>query len=292
MVEGTRQSRVNLQFVSAYSIVNCHNKGLTMSNSWLQVAQEALKIPGLLVEIYGDLARPGVQQVGKALGTVFGLGNTVLWPIHLANERSRIYLEKNLEDYRARLEHLPQEKVVPVAPEIGVPIAEKLAYVRDTKLADMYVTLLAKASNADSVWEAHPSFVNVINNLSPDEAQLLEYFVNETDLEFVTAKWWSSTMYSFAGDLLIAPERSSSLLYPQNVPAYFSNLDGLGLIIIHHDRSVKRDTLDVYPALKDYWSSQFPAQMAPKPDRTLTFENGVVCITTFGSQFIHACHRQ
>ena len=129
-----------------------------MSNSWLQIAQEALKVPGLLREIYGDLARPGVQQVGKALGTVFGLGNTVLWPIHLANERSRIYLEKNLEDYRARLEHLPQEKVVPVAPEIGVPIAEKLTYVRDTKLADMYVTLLAKASNADFVWEAHPSF--------------------------------------------------------------------------------------------------------------------------------------
>jgi len=165
-----------------------------------------LKIPGLLVEIYGDLAKPGVQQVGKALGTVFGLGNTILWPIHLANERSRLYLERNLQDYRARLENLPEEKVVPVAPEIGVPIAEKLTYVRDMKLADMYVTLLTKASNVDTVADAHPSFVNIINNLSPDEAQLLEVFVEDEDVEFVAAKWREPGKYSFAGDLLIAPE--------------------------------------------------------------------------------------
>lgn len=140
-------------------------KGKAMTNGWLQVAQEALKIPGLLVEIYGDLAKPGVKQVGKALGTVLGLGNTVLWPIHWANEHSRLYLEKNLEEYRVLLEHVPEEKIVPVAPEIGVPIAEKLTYVRDVKLADLYVTLLAKASNIDTISEAHPSFVNVINNL-------------------------------------------------------------------------------------------------------------------------------
>ena len=102
-----------------------------MVDTWLQVAQEALKIPALLVEIYGDLARPGVRQVGKALENVLGFGNTILWPIAWANERSRIALESNLERYRVRMEQVPQEKVIAVAPEIGVPIAEKLAYVRD-----------------------------------------------------------------------------------------------------------------------------------------------------------------
>jgi len=258
-----------------------------VTNSWLQVAQDALKIPGLLVEIYGDLAKPGVQQVGKALGTVFGLGNTILWPIHLANERSRLYLERNLQDYRARLENLPEEKVVPVAPEIGVPIAEKLTYVRDMKLADMYVTLLTKASNVDTVADAHPSFVNIINNLSPDEAQLLEVFVEDEDVEFVAAKWREPGKYSFAGDLLIAPEHSSSLAFPQNVPAYLSNLAGLGLISIHHKREVHGST--VYPALEAHWSAQFPTSLAP-PNRTLKFERGTICTTRFGLQFIHACH--
>jgi Abortive infection alpha len=134
-----------------------------MSSSWLQVANEALKIPSLLVEIYGDLARPGVRQVGKALETVIGLGNTALWPIAWANERSRIALERNLEKYREALESVPEEKIVPVAPEIGVPVAEKLQYVREDRLSDLYVRLLASASNVDRLSFAHPSFVNVIN---------------------------------------------------------------------------------------------------------------------------------
>jgi hypothetical protein len=266
-------------------------KGNTVVSGWLQVAQEALKVPGLLVDIYGDLAKPGVHQVGKALGIVFGLGNTVLWPIHWANEHSRLYLEKNLQDYRARLEHIPLEKIVPVAPEIGVPIAEKLTYVRDVKLADMYVTLLAKASSVDTISEVHPSFVNVINNLSPDEAQLLEIFVNKTDLEFVTAKWSSPAFYQIAGDLLITQEHINGLIFPQNVSAYFSNLSGLGLVSIHHDRILHVST--VYPELEAYWTKQFPtppAPLAPEPNLTLKFERGAISTTEYGLQFIRACH--
>ena len=214
----------------------------------------------------------------------------MLWPIHLANERSRLYLERNLQDYRSRLEKVPEEKIVEVTPEIGVPLAEKLAYVRDTKLADMYVTLLAKASNVATVADAHPSFVNVINNLSPDEAQLLEIFVAGEDLEFAAAKWAApgNYSYSFAGDLLLAPERMSNLVFPQNVPAYLSNLAGLGLVSIHHDRTIHDNT--VYPTIEAHWSTQFPSTLAPEPGRTLKFEFGVICATAFGLKFIHACH--
>ena len=54
----------------------------------MELIKEITQIPGLLKEVYGDLAKPGVEQVGKALGTVIGLGNTILWPIALANEKA------------------------------------------------------------------------------------------------------------------------------------------------------------------------------------------------------------
>ena len=119
----------------------------------------------LLTQLYGDLAKPGVAQVGKALSTVLGLGNTILWPIQLLNERARIRLESNLERFRQKVSQIPLEKVTPVAPEIGVPIAEKLSYVADRDLRELYTNLLAKASNVDTVSQAHPSFVNVLRNL-------------------------------------------------------------------------------------------------------------------------------
>ena len=41
-------------------------------------------VPEILKEVYGDLAKPGAQQAGKALGTIVGLGNTILWPVEPA----------------------------------------------------------------------------------------------------------------------------------------------------------------------------------------------------------------
>lgn len=115
-----------------------------MTNEWVVVAKEALKIPSLIVEIYGDVAKPGVKQVGKALDTVLGLGNTLLWPVYLVNEKSKLSIQKNLESYRKKLENIPEDKIINVAPEIGVPIAEKLSYVSDESISNLYVTFLLK----------------------------------------------------------------------------------------------------------------------------------------------------
>ena len=260
-----------------------------MSINWLQLAQEALKIPGLLVEIYGDLAKPGVRQVGKALDTVLGLGNTVLWPVQWVNERTRMTLQQNLQKYRQKLENMADEEIVSVAPEIGVPIAEKLAYVADGRLSDLYVELLATASKVNTVSHAHPSFVNVIDNLSPDEAVLLEEFVGESDMAFVSAKWVhpNTGVYSFASELLIDQLILSSLMFPGNLPAYISNLAGLGIVTIHPERSVYESS--EYEYLEQYWRPLLPDTCEGHPERTLQFQNGVVCLTTFGRQFMDAC---
>ena len=143
----------------------------------LPMIKEALQAPGLLKEIYGDALKPGVSQVGKALGTVLGLGTTVLLPIYWANERSRMVVEKTLEKFRLSLEGVPEPQIIPVRPEVGVPILEKLMYVTDDELSDLYINLLSKASTAQSVRFVHPSFVSIVNNFSSDEALLLKKLV-------------------------------------------------------------------------------------------------------------------
>ncbi len=262
-----------------------------MSGSWIEVANEALKIPGLLVEIYGDLAKPGVRQVGKALDTVMGLGNTVLWPITWANERSRIYLERNLEAYRERLSEIPEEKIIPVLPEIGVPIAEKLAYVADATLADLYINLLTKASSSDFASQAHPSFVNVINNLSPDEAKFLEAYAGNSHLPFLTAKWINpqTHRYFIAEDLLISYKVVEMLAFPGNTPAYISNLVGLGLIKVEYDRYTDGDS-SIYDEIQNLWASKNSKTLKNVPERELRFDRGIIQISHFGKLFFLACH--
>jgi hypothetical protein len=259
----------------------------------MQVAQEALKIPGLLVEVYGDLARPGVKQVGKALETIIGLGNTILWPIALVNEKSRVALESNLKRYSEKMASVSEEKVVGVAPEIGVPIAEKLTYVADKRLSALYVNLLAKASNLDTVGEAHPSFVGIINNLSPDEALLLESFLTSPVIPFVSAKVSEHPKEGFAHlcDAVIDRAITGNLTFPENLEAYLANLVGLGIITMEHDEYatdyVEYDSLERQAEL-----------MAESMHKVGTFletpvvdtNRGLVRITMFGWGFINACH--
>ena len=212
----------------------------------------------LLTQLYGDLAKPGVAQVGKALSTVLGLGNTILWPIQWLNERARIALECNLERYREKVSQIPLEKVTPVAPEIGVPIAEKSSYVADHDLRELYTNRLAKALAFHTVSQAHPSFVNVINNISPDEALLIRQFMKQGAIPFVTAKFHnpSKNEWRTIEDLCFGLHSETTLAFPANVPAYVSNFEGLGLIDVCRDISIALAT-EYYEAMERFLKERY-----------------------------------
>lgn len=255
----------------------------------LPALTKAASEQGLLKEIYGDLAKPGVSQVGKALGVVLGLGSTMLWPIQLINEKCRILLERNLDYYRDKLKDIPEDQIVPVATEIGVPLAEKLSYVQDPDLRELYTNLLVKASTMHGQQTAHPSFVNIINNLSPDEANLLTFLEKRSAHPFVAAKWTNPIKNHWIRivDLVLAIDDDIKLEYFNNLVAYMSNLEGLGLIDIRRDIFVVPESLydPIEAALKD----QFKPTIAPPEFPELRLERGRIDVTPFGQLFFAAC---
>lgn len=258
-----------------------------MSEGMFPILKEVAQVPGLLKEIYGDLAKPGVTQVGKALSTVIGLGNTILWPLALLNERAKIALENNLEKYRQQLINVPSERITEVPPEVGVPIAEKLGYVTDEQLSDLYINLLAKASTTDFANTAHPSFVNVINNLSPDEALLFQHI--GTDLPFVEARLMkkNANEWQTIGQLLTGLETVAKLSFPQNIVAYFSNFEGLGLIDIRHDIFIANP--QHYEKLENLYRPRLEQVPHDEATHKLVFNRGKIELTPFGHLFISAC---
>jgi hypothetical protein len=244
-----------------------------MSNGWLELAREVGKLPALLSDIYGDLFRPGVKQVGKALETVLGLGNTILWPIALANERTRIALQKNLEKYREKLQNVPQEEIIEVRPEIGVPIAEKLSHVHDNLLSELFLNLLAKASVKTTANLAHPSFVYIINNLSPDEGLLLcklkqrRYaYVRQSQM----ARSEDSPTHTKYGEItesIVENEfPTTELNFPANFPMYVDHLLHLNLLYIRLIGSAKKS-----------------------PDQHDMLDSLQMRLTDFGTLFCKAC---
>jgi hypothetical protein len=264
----------------------------------LPVLKEALQIPGLLKEIYTDAAKPGVSQVGKALGTVLGLGNTILLPIHLLNERSRLVIEKNLEKYRMSLQDVPEAEIVPVRPEVGVPIVEKLTYVSDDELSDLYINLLSKASTVQTAGLAHPSFVHIINCLSPDEAILLKAVRAKKRVPFVETRLQKARVttnlhiilqpdtWTVIKDLCTGLEGEFKFSFGENVEAYISNLSGHGILDIRRDVHVA--DLSVYQKLEDDLraeAEQLEWYKTKAEDVELAFGRGKIEITPFGELF-------
>ncbi|OGP20065.1 MAG: hypothetical protein A2054_01330 [Deltaproteobacteria bacterium GWA2_55_10] len=255
----------------------------------LAILKEIAQAPGLLKELYGDLAKPGVSQVGKALGSVLGLGNTILWPITLMNEKANIALKRNLEKYREQIKEVPEDELTEVPPEIGVPITEKLSYVTNEELSNLYVNLLAKASTFKTAESAHPSFVNIINNLSPDEALLLEQFRDTDALPYVEArlvKKDNRNQWLTVAELL-TDLRVDKLAFPDNLISYLSNFEGLGLIKIRKDIFIVNDAL--YDPIEKRNLPLFDLIQYSKETHEPELKRRKIEITSFGQLFIKAC---
>lgn len=253
----------------------------------------AWKSPELLKEIYGDLAKPGVRQVGDALGEVLRLGNLILLPLRLFNESARQFEIKNFEKIADRFSKIPEERVISAAPEIAVPILENLSHTRDETLKDLFIELLAKVSDSENVALAHPSFVNVISSLSPDEARLIK-FLKKRHVPFITLSTIveKNGRINFAEFILEIPDdlvsRSSELVY-----MYISNLKGLGLIDVHRDKYLQNE--EEYNSLLSDVKNKFPEVKESAyiggifKDGDIVFSKGIIEVTGYGSTFYKCC---
>jgi hypothetical protein len=140
-----------------------------------------------------------------------------------------------MEQFRKKLEEVPEDKIIEAAPEIGVPILEKLEKTTNEVISNMYLDLLANASHIDLAKNAHPRFVSVIESLTRDEVTILKsnlgylYISLESHL---TIRHDGKTMQGVTvpvnkGTLFHKP---GILEFPENADFYFANLCALGLL--------------------------------------------------------------
>lgn len=132
------------------------------------------------IPIYEDALQPFAKETGKALQTVGKAINLALTPIEGAVwgfEKIKIFIENKLEN---KLKKIPIENIQSPQLSIAGPIFESLRYLSNEEmLRDMYANLLANAMDTDTKNNAHPSFVEIIKQLSSKEASLLLFLSNQ-----------------------------------------------------------------------------------------------------------------
>lgn len=242
------------------------------------------------VPIYQDALQPVMKQVGKSLGTIGGVINVALAPVALM-----IY---GYEVMQRKLEHKLEEKlrdvdpariVQPPLPVVG-PLVERYRFVHDDpELADMFENLLANAMDIATVKRAHPAFVQIISELSSEEAKLVKTIAREPNLPKLdvsaraiglTTPGLSAVLKNFT----LLDEKagvSSELIY-----SYLSNLLRLG-ILDTRPGAIYTDEGYYEPLIKHKTLASLGRMVASR-QMELVFEKGIIEITSFGALFIDA----
>lgn len=130
---------------------------------------------GEIPEIYDDALKPTVQESGQVVALVPKAINAALVPLRkwiAEREYSLAQTEKLLAE---KLKNVPEEKITTPEAYIGVPALQAIAYSMDCdELRDMYANLLASAMNVDLKSGVHPSFAELIKQMSPTDARVFK----------------------------------------------------------------------------------------------------------------------
>lgn len=250
-----------------------------------------IKEDSLLGMLYKDTLQPSVQALGKALGSTIEFCTTPLLLCKFGSEAAQLNFKKRLDSYAKKLECLPQEQALPVNPQIGIPVIDKLTYTTNDDIAELFINLLMKASSAETVNMAHPAFINIVENITPDEALILRSVLSQTYIPYIGLK---AIMDDNGGHSMIHDKQTDlpftvNIQFSSNTPTYLDNLTSLGVLMrqdgvwlndetIYNDLYLKHSYAEIEKALTDTGVFKRTERM-----------KGIYTVTDFGRSFIKAC---
>jgi Abortive infection alpha len=246
--------------------------------------------------IYEDALQPGAQQVGKALETVGKAVNLALAPIG-----ALVWGFKKIEEWvvpalEARLLTTPPERIVTPPPLIAGPAIEALRFAGgEESLRDLYANLLATAMDTETAHTAHPAFVEMLRQLSPDEAKLLSHISHAPNYELcfvdVVAAWEDrqarSTMLTHFSTLAEA----AGCAFSDLVTSYLDNLARLRIVELKENvRWATDEAKAQYEAVSSHPRVREHVTRIEQFDKGIPeIVKGCIEITTLGRQFIASC---
>lgn len=179
---------------------------------------ELIPNPSEIIKEVKNALPQTVEAIDHALSTIANIGNTALTPIEYLNAHAKHCMDKVKLKLQKELAGVEPEKIISPPPYIAVPTLTAASYCVDCdELHDLFAKLLAKSMNSDTTYQAHPSFIEVIKQLSPFEARLIKL---------------TNILYDNKASCIVrCQQKSKSVFFPYNTisPLFKSNTPGYDL---------------------------------------------------------------
>ena len=235
-----------------------------------------------------------VVEVDKTSALVVRAIHAALSPLEkwvLQKEYNLAETKKLLEE---KLKDTPAENIMTPPSYIAVPALQSISYCMDViQLRDMYAELLAHAMKSETVDNVHPTFVELIKQMSPFDALVFKELTKTLVQPCISIKYMNkSTKASYPiQDIVALSDLDAFPLVPTQIA--LENLERLRLIEINKGskygnaekyEDLKRNVKKVSDAFVEDNKQNFDMN-----DYQIVYDEFVILIRGFGQFFARAC---
>lgn len=242
---------------------------------------------------YKDIGENMVVPTAKLLGTIPETINALLLPLNQWIAERKYKLEETKKLLAHKLEKVGTANLVPPEAHIAVPALQYISYCMDNEeLRDMYANLLASSMNKVVKNDVHPSYVEIIKQLCPDEAKILKKILETHNWPLIHIKYFFPDKKGYFYQVRNFSDVGylANCEYPYWIARYISNLERLGLIEIATLASIVDKTkylpLEKHKAIASLIQ---PQEYKSHGAASFDFERNYFEVTPFGRAFGKIC---
>lgn len=257
------------------------------------------------VEIVGQIMRAAgnnenVKAAGNELGktavTLTKAINNTLLPLAAVNfafEKAHEYFSGQFEkDITEKTQNTPKKFLITPKLSIAGPALQGLTFaLEDKDLKEMYLNLLASSMDSRVSENAHPAFVEIIRQLSTDEAELLKDIFSTglpylpiTQLRDVESSVAYTTVQTYV--LNITDDTTGKPICCPEVVSMVDNLIRLGLL--KAEFNVLVDIPNAYDWIDNRPEIELVKQKNKHKEMNIQSTKGMLSITSLGWNFAKA----
>jgi hypothetical protein len=188
--------------------------------------------------IYRDVFQPGAKEVGKGLKTIVRAFRAVLLPLEIVTwkyEEARKFLRGPVN---RKLKTAPRDQINPnPKANVVVPALEAVALTEgDPDLEELFANLVASAMDKRHATRAFPAFVEIMKQLTADEAKILRAIGPGRPVPMIHLDrvFYNEQRQHIGGDTVQSNLSRFGFVagcqYPKLIPSYINNLVRLGLL--------------------------------------------------------------
>ena len=199
----------------------------------------------LAVKTYEDVAQPALRSTGGIIELLTRALRATMAPLEIWTLKREYQVKETAKLLEEKLKYLPSEQIQTPESYIAIPALIYISYCMDNhELRDMYANLLASSMNKFVKNGVHPSYVEIIKQLCPDEAKILRHIAEKT-IPVINVNYgndtngfvWIVKGFSDVGDLVHCE-------YPLDICKYLDNMSRLGLIEMPNSSTVLHSSLE------------------------------------------------